>query len=148
MEVTDTKYHILYVRKDKVKLKGTNALKYIEYGEKEEVQIGRGKDKNTTVVGYNKIPALKDKGSKWYRHFTFYRMPILIPDFTWERMTAHWNKAQVVCVHSFYGVMPFDEKDTLTILGYLNSSFAAMYRELYGNTSLGEGVLRMTGHSI
>ncbi len=144
----DLRHQLFYATKPEKELKNTNALMYIKDGEKKRVEITRGKEKNTTVIGFNNTPALRNFGNKWYRHFTFYRMPILIPDFTWERTQAYWNKANAVCLHSFYGIIPFEENHLLTILGYLNSSFASLYRELFGRTSLGEGVLRLMKHDL
>lgn len=61
----DLKYKIFMCNKSKEELKGTNALKYIEWGEQQEILIKQGKDKNKTIKGFNNLETVKNRKQWW-----------------------------------------------------------------------------------
>ena len=58
-------YKIFICNKSKQELKGTNAIKYIEWGEKLKIQIKQGKDKGKTIIGVNNLSFVK-KRKRWW----------------------------------------------------------------------------------
>lgn len=59
----DIQEYFFMVNQPKSKLKGTNALKYIEYGEQLEIEVARGSKR-----GKRKLPQLETIGARepWY----------------------------------------------------------------------------------
>ena len=51
--------------KTKAELRGTNALKYIEAGEKTEIEIRQGSDKGVKVKGYQNLESIKARKQWW-----------------------------------------------------------------------------------
>lgn len=142
----DVKNYIFYVNKPRIKLKATNALEYIQYGESKSIKITRGSRKGEVIKGYQNIPSFKGKKQPWYTIRPRKPAPIIVPDLMWERNFAAWNRAKTLTIHAFYEITPNDKTDTLTLLGILNSSLIALFEEIWGRKALGEGAIRMMAH--
>lgn len=137
---------LFYVNEPKSKLRGTNAFRYIEEGERMSIEITRGAEKGKMVNGYKNIPSFRDKKKPWYIISPRRPAPIIVPDLMWERNFAVWNRMGALTTHAFYEITPFDERNVLVLLGILNSSLAALNEEIWGRTALGEGAIRMMAH--
>ena len=61
----ELKYKIFICKKSKKELKGTNALKYIEWGEKQKVEITLGKDKGKIIMGFHNLETIKGRKCWW-----------------------------------------------------------------------------------
>lgn len=132
---SDVEYFILYCDKTKEELRGTALLQYIEEAEKTPVTI-RGKTEK--VIGFNNVPRLKKAGRKpWYnlksnleRHE---RAPILLPRRAFQNYRCIWNKAKVVENENFIRIYPKEEKYTLPLLAFLNSSLSEFLMRVQAN---------------
>ncbi|MEN3062220.1 MAG: N-6 DNA methylase [Candidatus Methanosuratincola petrocarbonis] len=123
--------------KPKKDLKGTNALKYIEYGERMEVDVTRGSKKGT-----KKLPELETvKGRTLWYALPYFNIPdLLLPKLADKRVLCIFNKGKALGSDLFY-FMNLNQKSYLyPILALINSSVGALFGELYGR-SYGGGVL-------
>lgn len=123
--------------KPKEELKGTNALKYIEWGEKLEVDVTRGSKRGSTA-----LPNLETLQNRkfWYSLPRLKPPAILFPRLIDNRPRFLENLAECQGPHVFYFICPNVDKKPL--LAYLNSSVAAFLIELMGR-SYGGGVLEL-----
>ncbi len=123
--------------KPKDSLRGTNALKYIEHGEKLEVEVTRGSKK-----GRLKLPELETLKSRklWYALPKPEIPCILFPRLVDVGARFLKNEAGCLGPHVFYLIYP--NKNDYELLAYLNSSLATFLIELKGR-SYGGGVLEL-----
>ncbi|MBC7120951.1 MAG: N-6 DNA methylase [Candidatus Methanosuratus sp.] len=112
--------------KPKDELKGTNALKYIEWGEKLEVEVTRGSKREM-----RKLPELETvKGRKlWYALPKLKTPQILFPYMVRGRSFAILNKASAHAVDVFHYIItpPGDE---IILVSFMNSSIFKLFLEL------------------
>jgi len=134
----------LMVHEPKSKLKGTSILKYIEYGEKLEIEVTRGSQR-----GKRRLPSLETIKNRqpWYSLPEFDIPPILLPKLIDKRIQVIWNQAKAHASDLFYYIIPRQGKDELVLLGFLNSSVGALLSELYGR-SYGGGVLDLKVYEV
>jgi hypothetical protein len=123
--------------KPKENLRGTNALKYVEKGEKLEVEVTRGSKK-----GRIKLPQLETLKSRklWYALPKPKIPSILFPRLVDVNARFLKNEARSLGPHVFYLIYP--KKSDYELLAYLNSSLVAFLIELKGR-SYGGGVLEL-----
>jgi len=135
----ELKEYFFMVNKPKHKLKKTNALKYIEYGEQLEIDVTRGSQR-----GKRKLPQLKTVSTRktWYALPQPKEADILFQYLIDERPRAFWNIAKAHAPNIIHYVIPKDKSHTLPLLGYFNSSVNALMVELQGR-SYGGGVLKI-----
>ena len=62
---TNFKFNVFLCNKSKADLKGTNALKYIEYGEGLEIEIKQGSNKGQKVIGVHNLKSVQSR-KLWY----------------------------------------------------------------------------------
>lgn len=114
-------------------LQGTGAGRYIQRAEETPVAV-RGK--GYVVAGYHLAPRLLRAGRiPWYnikseieRRATF---PILLPRRSFASYLVVHNLARVVPNEDFIEVEPFDQRDTLPLLAFLNSSIGEFFVRLH-----------------
>jgi hypothetical protein len=120
----DLKYRILMIHKDKKALKGTNVLKYIEWGEKK---------------GYHKRPTCASR-ERWYDLGVWEKPDFLWPDAYNDRFGVYDTQKMWGDKRFFYITLE-DAQYANGILGFLNSSVIPMLIEIDGITNLGEGAV-------
>ncbi len=127
---SDDVNHVLFsTNLDKIALRGTNARAYIEMGE---------------VMEFSKRKSIQ--GRKYWWDVGVQEPPaIILTRFYNERHFAAYNKNRVQIEDIFFGITPHNEKLTLALAAYLNSSLFALTKELYGRLNMGEGVLTIYG---
>jgi len=121
----DLKYRVLMIHKDKKALKGTNVLKYIEWGEKK---------------GYHKRPTCASR-ENWYNVGN--QIP---PSCLWfkafnDRVFSPMNAVGFFASDRFYPIYPLEGIDEIVLGGLLNCSLQSLLVELSGRVNLGEGAL-------
>jgi len=136
--------YLFTVNMSKSDLKGTNALKYIQYGEKLEVEPRKGFQRSMRRLP--KLETLKNR-NPWYALPEFEVAPILLVKMMDKRPKALWNQAEAQAANLFYYIIPKRKQDVLVILGFLNSSVGALLTELYGR-SYGGGVLELAAYEL
>lgn len=127
--------NVLFTSKlEKIKMRGTKALSYINMGE---------------IKGINKVTSVKGSGKgkskQWYDIGLQEAPKIIITRFYGDRHFAVYNKDAVQIEDTFFGFTPKEGISPLLLAAYLNSSFFALTKELYGRVNLGEGVLTIYG---
>ena len=114
---------------EKIKMRGTKALSYINVGE---------------IKGINKVVSIKGR-KKWYDAGLQTAPQIIITQFYGDRHFAVYNKDAVQIENTFFGFTPKEGVSPFLLAAYLNSSLFALTKELYGRVNLGEGVLTIYG---
>jgi len=121
----DLKYKVFMCHKDKKNLKGTNALKYIEWGEKQ---------------GFHKRPTCASRQRWWdLGEWEF-------PDMIWsDAYNDRYATFKVPKSHyadkRFFYIYPHDNKLFEITRLYLNSVIIPLFIEIEGIVNLGEGVI-------
>ncbi len=130
----ELKFRVLMIHKDKSELKGTNVLKYIQWGESQ---------------GYNTRPTCKSR-KRWYDLGNRMFAPILWTEFFFERAISYVNPFGIYESDKFYGITPKidDELGVMNLSSYLNSTLIPLFRLIGGFQSLGEGVLKMPVYEV
>jgi len=143
----DVSEYVLMVREPKGRLEGKSVLKYIEYGENLEIVTKRGTRVVAEVVkGVHNLRTCKGRRI-WYDLGKRETAPILFPYLMWERSPFIWNKAKSYAADVFHEIYPYSEKETLCLLGLLNSTPTSLLLELHGR-SYGGGVLKTQAYEL
>lgn len=120
------KYRVLIIHKDKKELKGTNVLKYIEWGEEQ---------------GFHKRPTCASR-QRWYE-LNEVRGKLLCMMSLNDRHVFWLNNINAFIDARLYGISlkeNYSNKENL-LLAILNSSLTALFVELWGRVNLGQGAL-------
>lgn len=128
----DLRYKIFICRYSKEELKKMGkvyALKYIEWGEKQE---------NTNGVPYPEVPTLINKKYWWYLDDQDTFDSILIKGYD-KYFREYSCDNNIVLDQQLYGIKFKDEKNFYT--GYLNCSLFFLELELNSRVNFGDGVL-------
>ncbi|GAI91877.1 unnamed protein product, partial [marine sediment metagenome] len=120
----DLKYRVLMIHKDKKKLKGTNVLKYIKYGESE---------------GFHKRPTCVSR-ARWYDLGTWEKPDLVWADAYNDRYGIYDTQKNWADKRFFYIYLK-KKVHYILIHSYLNSSIIPLIIEIDGITNLGEGAV-------
>jgi hypothetical protein len=129
---------------EKHELKGTNALKYIEMGEKAEKYIKQGKDKGKTIVGIHNVSTVKARRN-WYDLGIREQPQLITPSSFGDTFKVYTNNS-VYANKRLYEIYYEGRSSDLALL--MNSSLFFFFLELYSSTSLGDGLLDKTVSEI
>jgi type I restriction enzyme M protein len=130
---TDSPLKALIISADRGKLKGTKTLRYVEAGEKD---------------GIPQRPFFKPKSGEWFRIPERKAPPILHPNLFGERHAVFWNAPRLQIDKKLIGITPHDSRIGPALCAYLNSTLAALLRELNGRDSLGYGALDLSTRDL
>jgi hypothetical protein len=131
----DLKWFAFLCHKDKSELKGTNALKYIKWGESQKTNQGQAWPEVESVKGRK----------NWYELPKRKPGLLLMPMVTGNSLRCVLNSCRAQVDHNLFEIVS-DEKEIVDALGiYLNSSIAFLARELIGRANLGDGALKVEG---
>ena len=125
----ELKYLIFICNKNKTELKGTKALEYIKWGERQE---------------YHYRSTLRSRQSWWnlgQRDPGLYLWPMVHND----RLATFVNAHTVQVDHNLFEITPKNKNEHIASLF---SIVAILVRELYGRSNLGEGALKTEGIDI
>jgi len=130
----DVKEYFFMVGEDQEVPKDSNAYKYIEYGEKLEVEVTRGSER-----GKRRLPELETvkNRKRWYSLPRLEAGHILLPYMVRERFVVWLNSAKAQAPNVFHYLVLRDFKEAATFAGYLNSSLAKLLCELRGRQYTG-----------
>ncbi|MEM1577976.1 MAG: DNA methyltransferase [Candidatus Pacearchaeota archaeon] len=124
VKLEDLNHLVFMCHKTERELKGTRALEYIKWGEKQ---------------GYHKRPTCKGR-ERWWELPTLPKADILFNQFFNERFLFPWNKWHYFTDHSYYYIIY--PKNPMVLSYVLNTSLNFLMVEIYGRTGLGEGALQ------
>jgi hypothetical protein len=128
-KLEELKYRIFMCRKSKAELKGTWALKYIEWGEKQK---------------YHLRSTLRSRRRWWdlgQRNPGLYLWPMIHND----RLASFINVHAIQVDHNLFEITPRNKDEHIVTLF---SIVAVLVRELFGRSNLGEGALKTEGIDI
>ena len=136
-------FKVFICNKPKIELTGTNALKYIKWGENQVIEVKSGSNKGKKVNGYDKLETVKNR-KYWYslgewRKSDFVQGQIFNDRFFFSRT----NNFSVDCVLNELILQDKYKKIMEKCEMSLNSTITSMFTELYGRSSLGEGALKI-----
>jgi len=141
----DITQYVLMVSKTKDELKGTNVLRYIEWGENIEV-AGRGRAKGQIYKGYHNVSMIKPR-KIWYDLGYQKPAPIIFPRIIRWRTFFIWNRGFALSHQTFYNIYPHNEGYVLPLLGVLNTSITRLFAELQGRL-YGQGLLEFAVYEL
>jgi hypothetical protein len=116
--------------KDRTEIKGTTALKYVEYGEKQN---------------FHNITSCRVR-TRWYEFPDKEWSRVLWPMIHGDRQVVFWNPSGVAVDHNLFEITNCTSEDI--IWGSMFWTGQVMFRELHGRTNLGEGALKTEGVDI
>lgn len=140
LELEEPKGYFFSTNLDKAQLKGTKALDYIKEGEKTEILIKQGSQKGNSIIGFQNISSIAGR-KPWYNLNVTRKAPILWIIAHNDRSISFKN-TDFVCSDNFFEIYPNDDSHSKSILNCLNSTYITLFRELYGRTNFGGGVLK------
>jgi type I restriction-modification system DNA methylase subunit len=122
----DLKYRVLLIHKDKEKLRGTNVLKYIEWGEQQ---------------GFHKRPTCASR-QIWYELNEVQGNLLCMMSLN-DRHIFWLNEANSFIDARLYGIFlhPNYSDKARILSAILNSFFVPIFVELWGRANLGQGAL-------
>jgi methylase of polypeptide subunit release factors len=120
----DLKYRVLLIHKDKEELRGTNVLKYIEWGEEQ---------------GFHERPTCASR-QRWYE-LDVVDYPLVWRSTYNTSFAIFLNESKVAIDKVHYGISPYDNTITKIVFGMMNSSIVPIFAELHGTVQLGQGAL-------
>jgi len=118
------KYRVLLIHKDKSELKGTNVLKYIKWGESQE---------------FHKRPTCLSR-EIWYE-LPEVRAKLIWIKGIWDRHFIPITKFELFIDQQLYAVQPKSNAYHDVLAALLNSTYFAIFQELTGRVTFGEGIL-------
>ena len=122
-------YRAFVCHKDKNALKGTSALLYIKWGEKQE---------------FDKRPSCRSR-QRWYEFPERDWARVLWPMIHNDRQNVFWNSRNVAVDHNLFEILEYDDD---ILWGSLAWSTQILFRELHGRANLGQGALKTEGIDI
>lgn len=131
--------YFFWCSEDKRNLNNTNALRYIQWGERQTIVIKQGKNKGKTITGFNNIETVKNR-RRWYDITGRVPAPIWWIIAHNERAVAFCNS---ICIpgDNFFEIYP-SRIDSDSLYLQLCSTISCFYRELFGRVSFGGGLLK------
>jgi len=130
----DLKYKIFMCHKDKTDLKGSKALKYIQWGEDKS-------NYNPNELSFNERPSCKGR-KNWYDVGSREIPPIICPGNIYEYLRAFYN-LNVFADKRLYEIYPNgDYIKELSII--LNLVITSLFIDLGSRSGLGEGLIDLT----
>jgi methylase of polypeptide subunit release factors len=136
----DPDYWLFNCTSSPEKLKGTEAWKYIQWGEKATVTIQQGSNSGKTIQGFQFLKSVSTR-VPWYS-LPQYPIPTMLWTKSYhDKPGCLLNLAKAVPDQRFYSIIVSDKKYIPLIFTYLNSSLVWAQMESQGNTNMGYGVL-------
>jgi methylase of polypeptide subunit release factors len=131
---------LFYCQKPKNSLRGTFALEYVQWGEKEIIPVKQGRKLGSNVKGFASLSSINER-ELWYSI-----NPYPVPQLLWaksyhDKPGCFMNQENFYPDQRFYSIYPNKERHIPLLFTYLNSSFVWALMEQAGNTNMGLGVL-------
>jgi type I restriction enzyme M protein len=124
LDPRDLKYRVLLIHKDKEELRGTNVLKYIGWGEEQ---------------GFHERSTCKSR-EKWYE-LPEVRTELIWIKGIWDRHFIPAADFEIFIDQQLYAVELKSKMYHDVIIALLNSTYFAIFQELIGRVTFGEGIL-------
>lgn len=126
------KFKMFFCNKPKSELKGTNALKYIEWGEQQKTEDG---------VLWCKVPSVSGRKT-WYFVDEMFGNTFFVKE-TNDRLGCFVSENKMMCDCRLY----FCESST-SLQNFLNSTLMALISEILSRSGLGEGAKSLMVYEV
>ncbi len=133
------KYRAFYCNKELDDIKGTNAEKYIRWGERHDVEIKQGSRKGETVKGYHNLATVKNR-ARWYELPGGFGARNFIQMSYGDVHRSFYTKDIMYADARLYEIKTSKENAKLLSIS-MNSTLTGIFYELYGRANLGDGAL-------
>ena len=133
---------LVMISRAREQLRGTSALRYIQWGERPHPHRGGGEES----VGYHRWPSCAGR-DPWFDLGDEKPVPLLLPMFHKRRPNLGINECAALSDQMLYEVTPTDSDVALTA-GSLLSTFGLLDCEVWGRSLFGQGVLQIPGVDI
>jgi len=130
ISIEQTDYFVLTIDIPKESLERLQVFQYVQLAEQRGVP--------------NRPELSKRVGNAWYKVYLKDPGPILMPKVTRDKHRVHYNPHLLFADGNFYSAIPSENVNTAGLLLYLNSSLAALSREVIGRTNV-LGALKVEG---
>jgi hypothetical protein len=137
----ETLQHRLFMcRKSKAQIRGTKALEYIEWGERQVIQIGQGQNAGQMIVGYNNIQSVQGRRQWWHlgeRQKTFFHFNYLIND------VGRIFEGDIYASDNFFDI---DMPQGRSI--QFNNSVFFLFQNIMGRVNFGGGLIKIQTYEL
>ena len=143
IEPDKLKFKVFICNKPRSELKGTNALKYIEWGESQVIEIKSGGDKGKKLKGYQNLETVKNR-TYWYGLGVF-KVSNFAQGQIFNDRFLFTNTEGLMCdcvLNEIILEKKYCDKIAESELS-LNSTITALIIQLFGRSSLGEGGFKL-----
>jgi hypothetical protein len=131
--------YFFWCSEDKTDIVGTKALEYIEWGERQSIEVKQGSRKGEVLDGFHEVSSVQSRRN-WYDIAKREPAPVWWIIAHNERSIAFFNE-DYVCSDNFFEISPYEyPPETLAL--YLSSTVACLYKELLGRSNFGGGLLK------
>lgn len=134
---TEMQHRVFYCREKRELLRGSQALEYIKWGERNYTEVIRGKDKGSKTRICD-LSTVKSR-TEWYRLSDTEPSTVALPIIVKNRHLIPGSEVALLTTHNF-DLLYCDHPIDLWL--YLNSMVFRMFMELYGRIE-GEGALQL-----
>jgi len=135
---------IFYCNKTKKELKGTKALKYIEWGEKQEIKIKQGGDEGKSIIGFHNISTVKSRNN-WFS-LGNRKIPDFIVPAGFGSIYRFFKNNGVLADKRLYE--GYSEINTDLMVNLINSTLFSLCQEVNSRVGLGDGLLDLTVYEV
>ncbi|MCR4322014.1 MAG: N-6 DNA methylase [Candidatus Brocadiaceae bacterium] len=120
---------VLFINRDKKKLKHKKVMAHIQYGER---------------ASFHNRPTCSSRDN-WYELQRKDPWPILYPMIHHDRQGVFSNKFACQVDHNLFEINPKTKRNVFPLLCFLLSTLSMLFKELGGRVNLGEGALKTEG---
>jgi len=133
------KGYFFFCDQEKKNINNQHVRDYVDYGEKAKIVIKQGTDKGKKITGFQNIASLQTR-KIWYGLPQRDPAPILWIIAHNDRHIAFENNG-FVSGDNFFEIWP-EKTSVQHMLTILNSTYICLFKELYGRTNFGGGLLK------
>lgn len=134
------KFKVFMCNKSKLKLKGTNVLKYVEHGENAIIEIKKGAERGKKIKGYQKLRTIKGR-ELWYGLGEWKFCRNILPMFEQERKYCFYTNDELFIDAALYYVYAKEDETLLNVM--LNSTLFGLFEEVLARPPEGLGALQI-----
>jgi hypothetical protein len=136
-ENIDFRFSLFWCPFSKIEIEGTNALKYIEWGEKQSVIIKQGGNKGDKIIGFQNIKSCS--GRKYWYGFSQDWKPadLIFNSKIGERFLVYKNTCGYFEDKKLYGIFLKDNNQIDNLALVLNTTISRLILELFSSELTG-----------
>jgi len=135
------KFKLFACNRKKSELKGTNALNYINWGEKQHIEIRSGGERGKKLIGFNKLETVKNR-ALWYS-VNYQKGNTFWVKETNDRLGSFISNDLIGCDCRLYF-----NKSSIEVQNFVNSTVMGLFSEVLSRSGLGEGAKSLMVYEV